>query len=72
MKKYVVIKPEDIVCIGVVTLFLLAACVAGTMEYGDEERQQVLYCDMVKIFQESNGTYGWPDYNLNAKEICDE
>ena len=27
MKKYVVIKPEDIVCIGVVTLFLLAACV---------------------------------------------
>ena len=71
MKKYVVIKPSDVICIGVVTLFLLAACVAGTMEYGDEERQQKLYCDMVKIFQESNGTYGWPDYNLNAKEICE-
>jgi hypothetical protein len=71
MKKYVVIKPSDVVCIGVVALFLLAACVAGTMEYGDAERQQVLYCDMVKIFEESNGMYGWPDYNLNAKEICE-
>jgi hypothetical protein len=71
MKKYVVIKPSDVVCIGVVTLFLLAACVAGTMEYGDTERQQQLYCDMYKIFQESDGMYGWPDYNLNAKEICD-
>jgi hypothetical protein len=71
MKKYVVIKPSDVVCIGVVALFLLAACVAGTMEYGDAERQQKLYCDMYKIFQESNGMYGWPDYNLNAKEICE-
>ena len=71
MKKYVVIKPSDVVCMGVVALFLLAACVAGTMEYGDAERQQVLYCDMVKIFEESNGMYGWPDYNLNAKEICE-
>ena len=66
------IKIEDVVCMCVVALFLLAACVAGTMEYGDEERQQVLYCDMVKIFMESDGMYGWPDYNLNATEICDE
>ena len=66
------INPSDVVCMCVVALFLLAACVAGTMEYGDEERQQVLYCDMVKIFMESDGMYGWPDYNLNATEICDE
>jgi hypothetical protein len=67
----IMIKPSDVVCMGVVALFLLAACVAGTMEYGDEERQQVLYCDMVKIYQESGGEYGWPDYNDNAKEICE-
>ena len=71
MKKYVMINPSDVVCMGVVALFLLAACVAGTMEYGDEERQQVLYCDMVKIYQESDGMYGWPDYQENAKEICE-
>lgn len=66
------IKIEDVVCMCVVALFLLAACVAGTMEYGDEERQQVLYCDMVKIFEQSGGMYGWPDYQENAAEICDE
>ena len=70
--KYAALNPADITCICVVALFLLAACVAGTMEYGDEERQQVLYCDMVKIYQESDGMYGWPDYQENAKEICDE
>ena len=64
-------KSADMVCIGVVALFVLAACVVGTMEYGDEERQQVLYCDMVQIYQESDGMYGWPDYNNNAKEICE-
>ena len=65
------INASDVVCMCVVALFLLAACVAGTMEYGDEERQQVLYCDMVKIYQESDGMYGWPDYNNNATEICE-
>ena len=70
MKKYVVIKPEDIVCIGVVTLFLLAACVVSTMDYEAEERQAQLHCDMVKIFIESDGEYGWPDYN-NTAEACD-
>ena len=67
----IMINPSDVVCMCVVALFLLAACVAGTMEYGDEERQQVLYCDMVKIFMESDGMYGWPDYNNNAKEVCE-
>lgn len=64
-------KLSDAGCMGVVTLFLFVACVAGTMEYGDEERQQVLYCDMVHIYTESDGMYGWPDYNNNAKDICE-
>ena len=69
--KYSVLRPEDITCILVVILFMLAACVVGTMEFEDEERQQALYCDMVKIYQESDGMYGWPDYNNNAKEVCE-
>jgi hypothetical protein len=64
-------KSTDMVCIGVVALFVLAACVVGTMGYEDEERQEQLYCDMFKIYQESGGEYGWPDYNNNAKEICE-
>jgi len=61
---------EDIVCIFVVTLFILAACAVSAIDYDDENRQQQLYCDMYKIFLESNGEYGWPDYNSNAAEIC--
>ena len=69
--KYSVLRSEDITCICVVALFLLAACVVGTMEFEDEARQQQLYCDMVKTFEESDGMYGWPDYNNNAKEVCE-
>ena len=62
---------SDAVCISVVALFVLAACVVSTMDYEDENRQEQLYCDMFRIYQESNGEYGWPDYNKNAKEICE-
>tara|TARA_R110000868_G_scaffold132430_1_gene343500 strand:- start:65 stop:268 length:204 start_codon:yes stop_codon:yes gene_type:complete len=62
---------EDIVCIFVVSLFVLVACAVSAIDYDDENRQQQLYCDMYKIFLESNGEYGWPDYNSNAAEICE-
>lgn len=62
---------SDTVCIGVVSLFILAACVVSTMDYEDENRQEQLYCDMFRIYKESGGEYGWPDYNNNAKEICE-
>jgi hypothetical protein len=52
-------------------LFILAACAVSTTDYNYEKRQEQLYCDMVQTFQESNGEYGWPDYNLNAAEICE-
>ena len=63
---------NDIGCICVVIMFLLAAGAVGTMGFEDETRQQNLYCDMVKKYKESNGMYGWPDFNSNAEEICDE
>ena len=62
---------EDIVCIFVVSLFIMTACAVSAIDYDDENRQQKLYCDMYKIFLESNGEYGWPDYNSNAAEICE-
>ena len=30
------------------------------------------YCEMVKIHIDSNGENGWPDYNNNYKELCNE
>lgn len=38
---------------------------------GDElAKQQAHYCKMVRIYQDTNGERGWPDYNNNAAEVC--
>jgi hypothetical protein len=34
------------------------------------EQQQTEYCEMTKLFQETGGQYGWPDYRGNAEEVC--
>ena len=36
----------------------------------DREMQQAMYCEQVKTFKETGGTYGWPDYNENAEVVC--
>lgn len=28
------------------------------------------YCEMVSIYQQSGGQYGWPDYRGNYNEVC--
>lgn len=28
------------------------------------------YCEMVAIYQQSGGQYGWPDYRGNYNEVC--
>lgn len=28
------------------------------------------YCEMVTIYQQSGGQYGWPDYRGNYNEVC--
>lgn len=39
---------------------------------GDElSHEQRLYCEMVKIHNESNGNYGWPDFKQIAEEVCE-
>ena len=43
---------------------LLAALgLAGNADLEDAERQREQYCDMVDVYHESGGDYGWPPYN---------
>lgn len=28
------------------------------------------YCEMVAVYQQSGGQYGWPDYRGNYNEVC--
>lgn len=42
----------------------------GTMDYEDELAGQDRYCEMVKMYRDSNGEKGWPDYNGNYNQAC--
>lgn len=50
-------------------LVLLVGLVLYTL---DDARDVDPYCEMVGIYNETNGQYGWPDYRGNADEVCDE
>lgn len=54
---------------------IIAAALAAILNYtmGDElDTQQARYCTMVKIYHDTDGRNGWPDYNGKAKEVCRE
>lgn len=35
----------------------------------DQDLEQKHYCEMVQIYRESGGEFGWPDYN-NMAHLC--
>ena len=50
-----------------ISLALLALALALT--FGDaapDTSEQDLHCEMVQIWGQTNGEYGWPDYNNTA------
>ena len=55
----------------------LAAFVAGTifmlvasMTNEDARRDRDLYCEMVLLYEATDGEYGWPDYR-DEREDCE-
>jgi len=38
----------------------------------EPDHQQAIYCEMVRLHQETGGDYGWPDYRNEYGELCDE
>lgn len=49
-------------CIIVVAVFT-AIGIVGAMDYNDEIREQIVYCENVKL-------NAWPDYNDNYESEC--
>jgi arabinogalactan endo-1,4-beta-galactosidase len=51
-------------------LISLAVLALGlAIAFGDKHpdtSQEKLHCEMVQIWNETNGEYGWPDYNNTA------
>ncbi|NYW24487.1 hypothetical protein [Escherichia coli] len=46
----------------ILAVFILFGLV-GDMDFHEEERQHAEYCEMVKLWKESNGKAGWPAYD---------
>ncbi len=36
---------------------------AGAMDYEDQQAEREHYCEMVKLWKQTNGQQGWPAYN---------
>ena len=48
---------------------LLAALgLAGNADLEEAERQRAHYCEMVDLYHETDGEYGWPPYNGNCED----
>lgn len=56
------------------TLVICAMSLAGivllSLNFSERNHQQELYCEMVGIYKETKGEYGWPDYKGIAGEVC--
>lgn len=42
----------------------------GSMDFQEEERQAEQYCGMVKLWKQTNGQQGWPDYDGIYDTAC--
>lgn len=61
-------QTEQIAALALLGLITLAACV-------DEQEQDLElkhHCEMVGIYRETDGQYGWPDYNNTAGDCPKE
>ena len=52
--------------------FLLLAGIAGQADYEDAVLQEQAYCRNVALYHATAGEQGWPDYNENYSELCEE
>ena len=48
--------------IAFVLIMLVAYGIAGTHDFDEEQRQEQEYCEMVKLYKQTRGQAGWPEY----------
>jgi len=42
---------------------VIAMGIVGQSDFEEEQRQAEQYCEMVKLWKQTNGQQGWPAYN---------
>ena len=53
-----------------VAVLALGVLVATSGDYQEQQQIDANYCQMVKLYKESAGSNGWPDYRGNYSEVC--
>lgn len=51
-------------------LFFLAFGWVGEIDFEDAIQADAHYCKMVRLYKESDGTVGWPDYEQRYERDC--
>lgn len=59
---------EQIAALALLGLITLAACVDEQEQHNELKH----HCEMVGIYRETDGQYGWPDYNNTAGDCPKE
>lgn len=47
---------------------LIAMGIVGQSDFEEAERQEAEYCEMVKLWKQTNGQAGWPAFN--GEKMC--
>lgn len=55
------LKRYQVIILAICVLVLMG--IVGNMDVQDEELQLAEYCEMVKLWKQTNGQAGWPAYN---------
>jgi len=49
-------------------LFIL--CVFASIDTETQNEESEIYCEMVEMFNQTGGEYGWPDYKETFEKEC--
>jgi hypothetical protein len=60
---------RDFITHGAAVLIGALIVVISSMTDEDLQRDRDLYCEMVQLYDSTDGEYGWPDYR-NDKASC--
>lgn len=58
-----------LILIALSILFIVLIGLAGRLDYEDEQKHFAYYCKMVRIFNDTQGQFGHPDYEKLYK-LC--
>jgi len=61
---------QNCICAALLALCLGILAFISNDLYDHTSQEEQTYCEMVDAWLDSDGEFGWPDYNDNFDEVC--